>query len=377
MSALLFIILIAVFLVVQGILYKKSIFENVRITRSFDHTGVFPGDKVVYELKVENQKFLPLSWVSIDEQFYTGLEFEVASRVKQQNEELYMHNCMLSLLPYQKVVRRYNMKAMKRGFYQLKQLIMTSTNLLGTEEYSIDKEVYASIAVYPKIKDLSGALLPANTTQGDYSIRRWIIEDPMVITGVRSYSGNDSLKNINWKATAKNQQLLVNKYDFTADKRIMILLNLERQEYSLRKEDITAIESSLEVCASIANMLDESGVPFGFATNAHTLGKTETNVLDPDTGDRHMIAVLESLAKVSYFKKYNSRELLKLLVTDFSWGTEVIVVTPELTEELIRDLESLNNIRTTVISLSQSNVSVPSNISLYYYQQEGEHYEAI
>ena len=219
--------------------------------------------------------------------------------------------------------------------------------------------------------------MPANTTQGDFSIKRWIIEDPMVITGVRSYSGNDSLKSINWKATAKNQKLLVNKYDFTADKKIMIILNLERHEYTLTKEYIHIIESSIEVCASIAAMLHDLGVPVGFATNSHILGAIETNVLDPDTGDKHMTAILESLGKVSYFKKYKSRELLKLMVASFSWGTEVMVVTPEISIELLEDLQSLNSIRTTVISVSKSDVNVPSNIDLYYYKQEGEHYEAI
>jgi uncharacterized protein (DUF58 family) len=377
MSALLFITLIVIFIIVQGILYKKGIFEKVYITRSFDSAGVFPGDKVVYEMAIENRKFLPLTWVSIDEKLYSGLEFEIRTNIQLLNSDIYMHNSMLSLLPYQKVVRRYNLKAVKRGFYQLKHLTMTSTNMLGTEEYSIEKEVPASIAVYPHIRDLRGTLIPANTTQGDFSVKRWIIEDPMVITGVRAYSGNDSLKRINWKATAKNQQLLVNKYDFTADKRIMIILNLERQEYCLNEEDIHTIESTFEVCASMAALLHETGIPFGFATNSHTLGPVETNVLDPDTGDKHMISILEALAKVSYFKKYKSRELLKLLITDFSWGTEVVVVTPEISEELITDLQSLNNIKTTVISLSTSSVHIPSNIELYYYKREGEHYEAI
>lgn len=377
MSSLLFIIFIVIFMVVQGMLYKKGIFEKIYITRSFDSTGVFPGEKVVYELVIENRKFLPLTWVSIDEKLYSGLEFEISTKVQKLNDDVYLHNSMFSLLPYQKIIRRYNLKAVKRGYYQLKYMTMTSTNMLGTEEYSVDREESAIISIYPNIKDLRGTLIPANTTQGDFSVKRWIIEDPMVITGVRAYSGNDSLKSINWKATAKNQQLLVNKYDYTADKKIMIILNLERQEYSLNKEDIGTIEEAIEVSASIASMMHETGIPVGFATNSHMMGPIETSVLDPDTGDKHMTAILDSLARVSYFKKYKSRELLKLLVTRFSWGTEIIVVTPEISEELIGDLESLNNIKTTVISLSMNDVDVPSNINLYYYKQEGEHYEAI
>jgi uncharacterized protein (DUF58 family) len=377
MSSILFIILIAVFVVVQEMLYKKGIFEKVYIARSFDSSGVFPGEKVAYELTIENRKFLPLTWVSIDEKLYAGLEFEINTKIQKLNEDIYLHNSMFSLLPYQKVVRRYDLKAVKRGYYQLKHMTMTSTNMLGTKEYSVDREESACISVYPNIKDLRGALIPSNTTQGDFSVKRWIIEDPMVITGVRAYSGNDSLKSINWKATAKNQQLLVNKYDYTADKKIMIILNLERQEYSLNKADINTIEEAIEVCASITSLVHETGIPVGFATNSHTLGPLETNVLHPDTGDKHMTAILESLARVSYFKKYKSRELLKLLVSNFSWGTEIIVVTPEVSQELIWDLQSLNNTKTTVISLSRSEVNVPSNINLYYYKQEGGHYETI
>lgn len=377
MNSILFIILIAVFVVVQDKLYKKNIFDKVYVSRSFDQSGVFPGEEVIYELSVENRKLLPLTWLSIDERLYTGLEFAISTKIVKINDEVYMHNAMLSLLPYQKVIRRYKMKAVKRGFYQIKNLIMTSTNLLGTEEYTVEQEALTSIAVFPKIKELKGALIPANTTQGDFSVKRWIIEDPMVITGVREYSGSDSLKSINWKATAKNQRLLVNKYDYTADKRVMIVLNFERQEYSLRKEDLQTIESAIEVCASIATILHETGIPVGFATNSHTVGPIEVNVLDPDTGDKHMTAILESMAKVSYFKKYKSRELLKLLVSNFSWGTEVIVVTPELSDTLIDDLQSLGSTKTTLISLSSSEIKVPSNIELYYYKQEGEHYEAI
>jgi uncharacterized protein (DUF58 family) len=376
MSALLFILFIAAFVAIQGMLYKKYIFSNLIISRSFDSKGVFPGDKVAYELRVENRKLLPLTWLSIDERMNVGLEFENSSRVAKQNDELYMHNCMLSVLPYQKVMRRYSLIAQKRGYYQLRHLSLLSTNMLGTQEYSAEKDVYACIAVYPRIRELKGALMPANTTQGDYSIRRWIIEDPMVITGVRDYSGNDSLKSINWKATAKNQKLLVNKYDFTADKRIMLILNIEKQEHSLMKTDMAAIEAAIEVCASLAHMLQEEGIPVGFATNAHVIGPVDANVMDPDTGEKHLYSIFEILSKVTYFKKLRSRELLKLLIKDFSWGTEVIVITPELSQELIENLQSLGNTKITVITLKESEMRLPSNIGVYYYRQEGEHYEA-
>lgn len=377
MSALLFVGFIVAFVYIQGILYERKIFENLTINRSFDREGVFPGDKLTYEMSIENRKLLPLTWLSINEKFYSGIEFEVKTKVQDLNEEMYDHNCMLTLLPYQKITRRYNLTAKKRGFYQIKYISMASTDILGKAEYNIEKEIPAFVSVYPNIRDLKGALIPANTVQGDFSVKRWIIEDPMVITGVRDYSGNDSLKGVNWKATAKNQKLLVNKYDYTADKRIMIILNLERHENYLSKDDIIKVEAAIEVCASLAAMAHEQGLPIGFATNSHTLGPDASIVLDPDTGDSHLTSILDALAKVTYYKRFRSRELLQMMVEDFSWGTEAIVVTPEVSEDLIAGLETISKTKTTIVSLSESHINVPSNIDLYYYRWEGEHYEAI
>lgn len=377
MSALLFIGFIAGLVYIQGILYKRKIFENVAINRSFDQEGVFPGDKLVYEMSIENRKLLPLTWLSIDEKFYSGIEFEVKTKVQELNEEMYNHNCMLTLLPYQKITRRYILTAKKRGYYQIKNIYMASTDILGKAEYNIEKESPVYVSVYPNIRDLKGALIPANTIQGDFSVKRWIIEDPMVITGVRDYTGSDSLKSVSWKATAKNQKLLVNKYDFTSDKRIMIILNLERHENYLSKGDIVNVEAAIEVCASLAAMANEVSIPVGFSTNAYTLGPDSSIVLDPDTGDGHFTTVLDALAKVTYFKKYRSRELVQMMVADFSWGTEVIVVTPEVNEDLVAGLETISKTKTTIISLSESNVKLPSNIELYFYRREGENYEAI
>lgn len=73
--------------------------------------------------------------------------------------------------------------------------------------------------VYPNLIDLNSSFVVADSLQGDVFVRRWIIEDPIMISGIRDYTPSDNYKDINWKATAKNQTLKVNKYDYTADKK--------------------------------------------------------------------------------------------------------------------------------------------------------------
>ena len=61
-------------------------------------------------------------------------------------------------------------------------------------------------------------------------MRRWIVDDPFMLAGVREYQYGDSMRDVNWKATAKTGNLQVNQRDFTADRRLMVYLNVEDHE---------------------------------------------------------------------------------------------------------------------------------------------------
>ena len=89
---------------------------------------------------------------------------------------------------------------------------------------------YGELLVYPKPALVPIHELPYHSWQGDQSVRRWIISDPFIIAGVRGYQAGDTYKQINWKATAKTGTLQVHQYDFTADRRLMIYLNVDDAE---------------------------------------------------------------------------------------------------------------------------------------------------
>ncbi len=378
MNALWFIIVILAFILVQNRLYEKNIFNKLFISREFESKGVFPGETVTYKFSVINKKTLPMTWLEIQEKLPIQLQFDAEEKVEVYSDASVLHYLTFSILPYQRINRRYTIKCLKRGYYELRDMALSSTNLLGSKTYTQEREVPAAIAVYPNIRDLGDEFIPANTMMGDFSVNRWIIDDPMMIIGIRDYQSTDSFKSVNWKLTARNQKMLVNKYDRTADKKIMIIFNTEKSEYTMEVTDIELIEAGIEIAASIAVKLVENGIPTGLATNAVCIGQNSTGLVQPSTGSTHINELLTTFSQISNFKKLHSRELLKLLIKDFSWGTEIIIVTLSVNNELMEDLQDIGDTKTTVIALKDGKVDyIPSNVSLFYYSKEGEKYEAI
>lgn len=378
MNSLWLIIVMLVLVYAQGLLYKRFVFSRLSVKRRINDIGAFPGDTVHFGLETVNNKLMPITWLRIEQKVPSIIQFDKTDIPEEINSMQYTHTAIISVLPFQKVNRTYEVQCMKRGYVELKDLTMTATNLFGTETYTAEAEIPVRLAIYPRIVPLDQSLVPASTTMGDFSVNRWIIDDPMMIIGIRDYHPTDSFKRINWKLSAKNQKLQVNKYDYTADKKIMIIFNLEKEEHNLCINDLDLMEDTIEAAASLALLLLKSGIPVGFATNALCLGEDASGTLSPDTGEKHTAAILKAFSQISSYKRFGSRELLKNLIKDFSWGIEVIVVTPSISSELITDLKELGSIKTTVISLEQNPaVIMPDNINLYYYDKGEAHHATL
>ena len=368
-------VIILAFIWLQNMLYKKFIFKEVAIERSFDTTGVFPEESFDFSFSVANRKFLPITWLSLEQRIPTPLVFEGETNTMKLTEGSYSHISTLYFLPFQKVHRSYRIKCTKRGYYELRDIHMYATNLFGTEKYDQPLFEPVGLVVYPNIVNLDGAFIKPDTTLGDFSVNRWIIDDPMMIVGIRPYLPTDSLKSINWKATAKGQKLLVNKYDYTSDKKVMIVYNLDEYEYRLQVPDIEAIESSIEVGASLAVSLIRSGTPVGLATNVLCLGRTEDNLLKPSTGEKHVVNMLRMFACFSYSKRFPCRELFSNYKKELSWNTDIVVVTPSISDELVAELKEIKSKNISLICTKKTVVTnLPKNVSLYIYNKEGENY---
>jgi uncharacterized protein (DUF58 family) len=99
--------------------------------------------------------------------------------------------------------------------------------------------------VFPKLVDVSGLELANKKAFGDIAGRRRIYEDNVSFRGIRQYAEGDELSKINWKATAKERQLMVNCYEDMRRKSVVLLLDIGTNVLEHLQETAISIASSL------------------------------------------------------------------------------------------------------------------------------------
>jgi len=201
------------------------------------------------------------------------------------------------LMPRSKLVRTVGFSLPSRGRYLFTGAELSGGDFLGLNEKRVRIDSFCELVVYPRetseneIHEAFGGFL------GDLSVRRFIIEDPVLTVGFRDYTGREPLKAISWTQSARSNRIMVKNYDYTTELSVTVLLNVEC--------DAPDKEALLEQCFSITHtvcrMLEDRGIKYDFFTNATTAGAFDMwSYLAEGLGDRHFMTILEGLGRASY-----------------------------------------------------------------------------
>ncbi len=205
------------------------------LSRAFDKERITAGDAIVITTEMINKKWLPLPWVKVYSKIpasfrgegYTGQRtielgnerFEVAETGTDNTYEI-----VTSFLFYEKVVKHDGFICLKRGIYEAGNCHVEFGDLFGLYSGGREYQTRSRLIVHPKLYELANFEIIPLSLQGETSIKRWILPDPMLTTGTRNYTSRDHFKSINWKASAKTGQLQVKKMDHTSNESCMIFL---------------------------------------------------------------------------------------------------------------------------------------------------------
>ena len=212
----------------------------------------FHGEEVTVELDVTNQGRWPLLWLRVHESIPLSLHVP--------NFE----HRVVSLAPGEKTTLHYQLNCQRRGYYHLGPLKLETGDLLqltANKEVVFDAEPFI---VYPRVVPLRQLGLPSQLPFGNLPSRQRIFEDPSRFFGVRDYVPGDSLRQINWKSSARAGQLQVKRFQPAIALHTVILLDLNDEAYSLRGRAAGG-EMGIIVAASIAAHLIERRQQVGLA----------------------------------------------------------------------------------------------------------------
>ena len=303
------------------------------------------GEEVEIESTIENRKILSISFIRISERFPQGLS-------KGKN----VYN--LFILPYERIKRKYKIYGEERGLYYIKDSTLSLGDFIGFKLEHKEVDVNKNIIILPRKIELKDSITPLGSLNGDTSVRRWIVDDPLMTIGIREYTGNEPERHIHWPSSLRYGELMVRNFDFTTDNRVIIILNLESVKpfwSGIKKEPI---ERAICLTRAVMEELQKAKIPYGFATNSYSTKEKGSQFYHPGLGENQLDYFLEILGSINYGIATSFEDHLNEISRQRVNYTTFVVITPKIFESYIEPLDNLNvtATKTIVISVEKENL---------------------
>ena len=354
MSLFAFLLLIVVGVLLQQYTLRHGLDEITYDIQS-DHHCVECDETFQLITSVANNKRLPVFFLRLSELVPRQMivdtsekgivHREVGSSVNSNTSAIEQ---VLYVMPYQKVSRALNVSLPARGRYLLRGVVITAGDLLGIKDSTMRKDMAREIIVYPRRADIHKVEHAFGGYLGEVSVRRFIMPDPIETVGFREYTGREPQRDISWTQTLRKNQLMVKLYDFTAEQRAALILDIANSS-----ED--EVERSYEVTRSICEYLENHRIRFSFYTNARMTAVNGIWSYVPDgLGSMHLNTILEGLGRAEHDSYCSTNRLLRNATMGKDDGRSYILITahPETRQEVIRRYERQLGQRIFIINVN-------------------------
>ena len=312
--------------------------EQLSCGAAYEEVLVEPGQEFEQEVWVDNEGRLPLLYVELQEYLPKEAVVRESEAWLQRYSEISMNARNLLwhtyLMPHTRFGAKVHLAFEKRGAYTLGRFCLQTGDFIGFRTLARMKSQSQTVVVMPArcsspvlLKTLGGFL-------GDISVRRFMIEDPILITGFRDYTGREPMKSISWTQTAKANRMQVRQYDHTAEANVAVLLNLEN---STGEE----AEQCFEIARTVAEELEKKRIPYEFLANCDFQSRMgQAHLVAEGLGAAHLQSILYALGRSQGLLAFRFEKLVDRCVKDKRPNRSYILISPPLGEaqrsELLR-----------------------------------------
>jgi uncharacterized protein (DUF58 family) len=233
----------------------------------------------------------------------------------------------------------YTVDALKRGYYPIGPLAISTGDILGLGE-SLRAESRADhVVVYPKIVPFTSVDIPSYSPHGTLRHALPLFEDPTRVFGKREYVSGDSLRRIDWKSSASTGRLQVRLFEPSISLETFIVLNLNSEDYYFRTR-VDSMELAIVIAASISNWIIMKKQMAGMLVNGRDpiAADGQLRSIPPRKGKPHLMRLLETLARCEAIDNSALVPLIQRQRYHLAWGTTLIAITGQAGDGLLDEL---------------------------------------
>jgi uncharacterized protein (DUF58 family) len=344
-------------------LWARWSLRRLMYERHVPEDHAFVGERLPVALRITNRKPLPLPWVEARDNFpepmVAGDEGLGRSHVGIDALSLEWRTAAGA---YERVSRELSLACPARGIYRLGPVTVRSGDPFGLFPIERTDDRRTSVVVYPRTVDLGDLLLPWRRPLGEAPRGLPVFEDPARVAGIRDYRPGDSLRRIDWSATARLGKMQSRVYAPTSSQQVLICLNTQTVVPAWSGYIPAHLEHAIVVAASIARDAYERRYTVGLLANSTVPDADRSIRIAPGRRPEQFIRMLEALAVITPFVLEPLSAMLDREEHRLRIGTTVAVVTSLMTDELASTLLRLRRRGHAVVVLSVAGESWPAQL---------------
>ena len=217
------------------------------------------GDENTVRIKVKSEFKMPINLRIIDELPY---------QLQIRDFEEWMH-----LNPGEAKEIVYLIQPNKRGVYVFRDINVYISSILKIVERRITVKATQKVAVYPSVLQMKKFELQVFSKtavfQGIKKIRR--LGNNNEFEQIKNYVQGDDIRTVNWKATSRRGELMVNQYQDERSQQVYCVIDKSR---SMRMpfNGLTLLDHSINSALVLSNVILRKGDKVGVVTFSDKLG---------------------------------------------------------------------------------------------------------
>jgi uncharacterized protein (DUF58 family) len=282
---------------------------------------------------------------------------------------------MLSLQPGEKKNLSYKIRPVARGEYFFDKMNLYYSSVMGLAERKIMVDARAKVAVYPSVIQMKKFELNAfsriSTFEGIKKLRR--LGHSYEFEQIKNYVKGDDYRSINWKATSRKNELMVNQYEDEKAQQVYSVIDKSRVML-MPFERLSLLDHSINSSLVISNIALQKKDKAGLITFSEKMGTCIKAASEKPQLKKIMDALYrqqESAGEANY-------EMLYYAVRNFIRGRSLVFLFTNFeslyaTERVLPVLRKINTmhllvtiffINTEIESFAQSEVNTLKDIHL-------------
>lgn len=326
MEIIAILILVAVLLVAEQLVFRKYVLRGVTYSVRFSVSEATEGEVIEIVEEIENNKALPVPWIKTEICTSRWLMFTGSSAARGSDARFVPS--IFSLKPHQKCTRTRTVTALKRGLFRLENASLVGTDILGLVSVSKTVTIDETVRILPSPYELSEGDLSDKELYGELVTRRFICEDIFLISGAREYTGREPMNRIHWSSTARNGELMAFNNDYSTSNNMLIALNMQKNPEGDPRPLITGdLETYIKAAAFILEMTEKHKISADFTTNGHKKRGVYLSGGSERAGILRLLSELENECETDFFAHLEN--------LDFRSKTDIFIITSYIDERMI------------------------------------------